>query len=158
MTDTPSLFCIDCIRSNSNSHSTCLYSVLDIMLLPRRSHLINLLTPRHKSIWRSGDPAAFGQGVQKSFPQTTSAYKWLRRSGWFRARWGHLVKTEPPTLTSHFPRDSKITMDGFTTAGICLLANRKLSKSIAHAWANLLGGPRRKIMCYGHPANFTSVI
>lgn len=57
---------------------------------------------------------------------------------------GALVKTEPPTLTSHFPCDSQITVAGFNTAWICLLANRKLSKSVAHGWLNLLGGPTEK--------------
>lgn len=62
--------------------------VLHVPPLSRCSHLINLLTPRQKSIWRSGGPAAFGYGAQKSFPSNTTASKCLCRSG------GGLIKTK----------------------------------------------------------------
>lgn len=64
---------------------------------------------------------------------------------------GRLGSEQGPSLTLNHRRSPhiscvtpKMTLAGFNTAWICLLANRKLSKSVAHGWLDLLGGPKEK--------------
>lgn len=93
----------------------------------------------------------------KIIPQTTWVYRWLCIPGPVQSGAEALVKTEPPTLTSHLPCDSRFTAAAFDTAWICLLANFAVKKCCS--WlVGPAGGVQRKRRWYGRPAGLTSLI
>lgn len=113
------------------------HSLLDIMFLPRCSHLINLLNPRHKSIWRSENPADILTAARWIIPrhrQFTDAY----------ADEGSLLRLQQQ---QHSPWISHVTLKlpylVFSVPQICLLANGKLSGSVG--WCSLLGVKKHEL-------------